>query len=561
MSNRRRFLKTSAVLSGTVVLMHCGESKKVKMTNEFKQFVQNYENKIIPLTKDQRIAGFNASISGKDEDYKKSADLQIEVNKIFANKDDFNQLKKIKESQLIADSLLKRELDVIYNAYLRNQIDVEKLEELVNRQTEIEKKFNTFRAKVDGKELTDNEIDTVLKTSKNSQELEKTWKASKEIGKVVASDIIQLVKLRNEAAQELGFNNFHEMILKLYEQDPQEIEQLFDQLDSLTRESFILAKAHMDTILSEQNRIKPEQLMPWHYQNRFFQEAPVIYEVNLDVFYQNKDLIELTKQFYNGIGMPIDDILARSDLFEKPGKYQHARSDDIDRSGDVRVICNVKPTRYWMSTMLHEFGHAVYCKYIDRNLPWSLRGCAHAFTTEAVAMLFEYQASNPHWLKDIVGISAEESGKIAEDCANSMCLFKLVFSRWSQVMYRFEKKMYENPEQNLNTLWWDLVEQYQMIRRPIDRNDPDWASKIHIASAPAYYHNYLLGDLLASQFQHYITNQIIMTDLDASFAGKEEIGVYMINAVFKPGKEYFWNDMIQKATGEKLTPVYYAEQL
>ena len=46
----------------------------------------------------------------------------------------------------------------------------------------------------------------------------------------------------------------------------------------------------------------------------------------------------------------------------------------------------------------------------------------------------------------------------------------LVFSRWCQVMFRFEKALYENPDQDLNTLWWDLVERYQMVRRPEGRN-------------------------------------------------------------------------------------------
>ena len=38
----------------------------------------------------------------------------------------------------------------------------------------------------------------------------------------------------------------------------------------------------------------------------------------------------------------------------------------------------------------------------------------------------------------------------------------LIFSRWCQVMLRFEKAMYENPDQDLNKLWWDLVEKYQL---------------------------------------------------------------------------------------------------
>ena len=37
----------------------------------------------------------------------------------------------------------------------------------------------------------------------------------------------------------------------------------------------------------------------------------------------------------------------------------------------------------------------------------------------------------------------------------------LIFSRWCQVMLRFEKAIYADPDQDLNELWWDLVEKYQ----------------------------------------------------------------------------------------------------
>lgn len=46
---------------------------------------------------------------------------------------------------------------------------------------------------------------------------------------------------------------------------------------------------------------------------------------------------------------------------------------DVDRAGDVRVLANVQPDVRWMGTMLHEFGHAVYDRGVDPELPWLLR--------------------------------------------------------------------------------------------------------------------------------------------------------------------------------------------
>jgi peptidyl-dipeptidase A len=302
--------------------------------------------------------------------------------------------------------------------------------------------------------------------------------------------------------------------------------------------------------------------MPWHYQNRFFQEAPRIYDVKLDDYYKGKDLAKLTETYFAGLGIDVSNIMKNSDLFEKPGKNQHAYCIDIDNKGDIRVLCNLVSNEQWMGTMLHEFGHASYDKYIDTTLPWILRNPAHTFTTEAVAMIFGRFSSSAQWMKDVIGISDEEKTKIADIGFKSLRLQQLVFSRWSQVMYRFEKGMYENPDQDLNKLWWDLVEKYQMIKKPTDRNAPDWASKIHIATSPCYYHNYLLGELLASQLHNYIVTNIIKSSdfKNQSYVNNKEIGKYFIDKVFVPGARFKWNDMIEKATGEKLTPKYYAKQ-
>ncbi|MCX8011421.1 MAG: M2 family metallopeptidase, partial [Ignavibacteria bacterium] len=184
-----------------VGLISC-KSEKGLMTEKLKTFISNFEQKAIPAFKDYTSTYFNATISGKKEDYDKAAELQIKFNKIFTNKDDFKLLKEIKESNAISDELLNRQLDVLYRAYLKNQIDEKKLEEIIKLQMEIENKFSTFRAKVRGKSITDNEIEETLKNSTDSKLLKETWEASKEIGALVASDVLKLVRMRNETARE-----------------------------------------------------------------------------------------------------------------------------------------------------------------------------------------------------------------------------------------------------------------------------------------------------------------------------------------------------------------------
>ena len=533
-------------------------SKQDKSEDRMKKFISEYESKVIPLIKEANLASWNANIAGTDDNWAKSEKASFELAKIFTDSVAFNELRELKESAYVKDSLLARQLELLYNAYLGAQVNPDLLAEQIGMETEISKKYSNFRVNLKGKELTDNQIEEILRTSTVNSELQAAWEGHKMIGPVAAEDLIKLVKHRNLIAGKTGFSNYHEMSLKLSGQDPDEVTAIFDELDNMTKESFAQLKNEIDTYLAKRYKIKIQELRPWHYQNRYFQEAPEIYSVDFDKYYANQDPVKLAASFYDGIGLNADAILAKSDLYEKPGKNQHAFSTDIDRAGDVRTLDNVKPDSYWMETILHELGHGVYSYYNDMNLPFVLRDAAHSFTTEAVAKLFERFAVNPQWMTNMGIVDSIESAKINDASRKVLRMKMLVFSRWAQVMYRFEKSMYEDPDQDLNQLWWNMVEKYQLVSKPEGRNMPDWATKIHIALYPCYYHNYLLGDLLASQWYEYIVTNITK---NLSFTGDKGVGDYLKKKVFNPGARYYWNDMIEKSTGEKLTAKYYARQL
>lgn len=556
-------MKKLMIMAVALLMLAACSSKQEEMKKELTDFIRHHDSVLIPLYKETALASWQANITGKEEDYKKYEELNLRMMALYADKVKLEKLERIQVSGMITDPLMLRQLDVLLRSFVMAKADTAKLNEMIRMGTAIEQKYGNFRTMVRGKQLSDNEVEDVLRNSKDVKYQQEVWEAQKKIGVVVADDIRKLVKLRNKVAEELGFKNFHEMSLTLSDQKPWDVRKLFDELDKLTGKAFKQLKGEIDDYFVRHYNMKSrDELRPWNYQNRFFQEAPRIYDVDLDVYYRDKNLETLTSSYFAGLGLPVDDMLKNSDLYEKPGKNQHAFCIDIDNAGDVRVLCNIKPDQYWMNTMLHEFGHAVYDKNIDTGLPFVLRDPAHTFTTEAIAMIFGRFSSNPQWLKEVVGISESEKTAIAEKCHKTLRLEQLVFSRWAQVMYRFEMKMYENPDQDLNSLWWDLVEQYQLLKRPEGRNEPDWATKIHIATYPCYYHNYLLGELLASQLYYHIVSNVIRSDdfENQSFAGKPEVGTWLKEQIFQPGNRWYWDEMIEKATGEKLTAKYYARQ-
>src|ERR687883_77698 len=159
-----------------------------------------------------------------------------------------------------------------------------------------------------------------------------------------------------------------------------------------------------------------------------------------------------------------------------------------------------------------------------------------------------------------MGLRVEDPQAFEETGAKMRRNQLLIFSRWCQVMLRFEKSMYENPDQDLNKLWWDLVEKYQGLRRPPGRNAPDYASKIHIVSAPVYYHNYMMGELFASQVHHAIAREVYQGKHpdEVIYVGNKEVGEFMRKRVFEPGRTLDWNGLTKHATGETLNAKAFA---
>ena len=315
----------------------------------------------------------------------------------------------------------------------------------------------------------------------------------------------------------------------------------------------------MDESLAVRYGRRLDELRPWHWEDFFGQEAPSVGEVDLDRFFEGQDLVAIAAEFFREIGLPVDDVLERSDLYERENKDQHAFCLDLDREGDVRVLCNMRANEHWMHVLLHELGHAAYDRYLPPALPFLLREPSHVLTTEAVAMYMGRLTRRPGWLRERVGakLNAAEAG----DIHRQLRLQMLVSTRWIPVMIFFERELYRDPDRpDLNALWWDCVEEWQRIRRPEGRDHPDWAAKIHLSIAPVYYQNYLLGELMASQLSARMIRDAADPAEDTRGEGGRALGMFLEERVFAPGASLRWDKLLVRATGEPLQPRYFVEE-
>jgi len=494
------------------------------------------------------LAWWTASLSGRRGDYQRMERADRAVNRHYSRTAAYQRLLRLLESAE-TDPLTRRRLQRQLLAYRSKQAPIEMLDRITRAEADVQETYSTFRAQLDGHPASDNELEDVLRASRDSDRVKATWEARKQIGPVVADDLRRLAHLRNEAARAIGFPDFWHAQLLLDELDPESLIHTLEQVESATRQPFESMKAGLDRHLAERFNVGEGDLRPWHYGDPFFQETPEVFAPPADPLYAERDVVGLAAETYRQLGFRnIDAILARSDLYPRAGKNQHAYAVDIDREGDVRTFLNVEANARWMNTLLHELGHGIYQDGIDRTeLPYDLRDDPQGFVNEGFAMFCEQPTKHPAWLTEMVGLTSSEATRLAPQLAAQDTASLLAFVRWCLTIVHFERAFYADPDGDLNQVWWDLEERYQHVPRPEDRDAPDWATKVHVATAPVYYQKYLLGRLFSAQ----LTGKMD-ADLGGWWEARPRSGDSIKRELFMPGARYAWLELVERVTGQPL---------
>jgi peptidyl-dipeptidase A len=546
-------LPAAAVLAADVPNMTADESK-------FAQLRDTYLAAFTPLWKETQSAWWEANTTGSDAAFKRKTDADQALARLQSDTAVFKEIEALRQSKDLKDPVRRRELEVIYRDFLPFQADPEVQKQIIEMENAVEQVFNTHRSDVAGKTLTENEVRDVIRTTKDSAAAQAAWQGYVAVGGKIADKVREGAKLRNSQARKLGFANYFEMQLAIQELPKDAFWRLFDELDELTKAPYAELMASIKKQRAAHFGITEAELRPWHFGDLFFQESPPGEEVDLDALFADVDLVKLTEKYYASINMPCDDIMARSDLYEREGKSPHAFCNDMDRQGDIRVLCNLKSNAYWADTMLHEFGHAVYDKYTGKDVPFVLHTPSHSLTTEGIAQMFGALIKNEDFLRRVRGLDSDKAAAAGKALRASLRAEKLIFARWTQVVTRFERSMYENPDQDLSALWWKLKQEYQLLPPPDDAKLPGYAAKIHILSHPVYYHSYMMGDMFGAQIHAHIARKVLGIDdpTKTCLYDEPKAGDFLKAEVFGPGNLYSWNDLTRRATGEDLSAKAFA---
>ena len=525
--------------------------------------------------KESSLAFWNASVSGKESDYKKLIDLELDFSKsnrsnaenfspdhfstitknVFTNEEDFELLRKLKNSGLITDTILSRQLIYLYHTFTSSQIESEKYKKLIESQTKLSHTASTVKFELDGKEYSAAKIDSLRKSTTSNLVIERIGRSYQQMGKVIAPDIIKLVKDRNELAVSFGFPDYYHLLLEEKDQSPQKIQSLIVEIELRTRERFFEVKKVIDKNLARRFGIPIQELRPWHYNDGKTSYLPKSSISKLDSLLAPTDPIKRASDFFAGIGLPIQDVIDKSEL----RKGNMDATIVIDFRNDIRIIGGITNTFDGLTKILHEGGHATHYKNISDDVPYLLKGPS-LFIAEGIASYFSKMAYDSLWLGQEVSCGEKTKSQIALICRHFRQIDQLFRIRKQMVFAEFEREIYASPDQDLDLLWNDLNLKYLGINYPKENGTCFWAANKYFTSLSCNIQNYIVADVFATQLKHTVDDKILNKNT-LFIQDNKAVGKYLIDNLFRYGDLYPWEKLVEKATGEPLNSTYFVEEL
>ena len=430
-----------------------------------------------------------------------------------------------------------------------------------------------FPYKMNGKKLTTNDLDGILKDELDIQKRLLAWESSKAVGTPLKPGLMQLRDLRNRTVQALGYEDYFHYQVSEYGMTTNEMMRLNKQMLSDLWPLYRELHTYMRYTLAKKYGVaQVPAYLPAHWlPNRWGQDwsSEVNVEgVNLDSVLKTKGPDWITKQaeaFYVSIGFdklpPV--FWQKSSLFPYPAdsavkKNNHASAWHMDLEKDVRSLMSVEPNTEWWETANHELGHIYYyMNYSHPGVPILLRGGANRAYHEAMGSLMGLAAMQKPFLEKAGLIAANTPTADPMQAMLKEAMNTVVFMPFSAgTMTEFEKQLYAdslNPGQ-WNKVWWELTKKYQGIEPPSDRGEVgcDAATKTHINDDAAQYYDYALSYAILYQMHLHISTQILQQDPHAcNYFGNRKIGDFL-KSIMVHGASKDWRAMLRETTGDEL---------
>lgn len=502
------------------------------MEKKFIEIRDKFSEKLEKISSESNRACWDFYTNSNEENRHRYEVTQDEYSNLFKDENTYKKFQEIDKNKL--NKHLKKQLKDILKSFDEELNTGEDMKQLRLKENEIAQKFNSYIPKINDKEITKTEIIKILQTETNQNTRQLAYNAKIKGGDIIAEDMKEFAKMRNNFANKKGYKTYFEYKLKEdYEVESDFLNNLIKEVYSNSYDSIKQIQEKKQNELK--NFFKVDKLKPYHY-GLLLDSNP---EKEINEILNKNDIVEISKNMYKNMGYDIDKLISEKkltlDLFPRKGKNTHGFCFDIEAGKDARILANLTNNVTSLDTLNHELGHCVYDLGISTELPFLDRTASSPALTEAIAMMMGDIIKREDVLKNIVDKNLLERFKksLLEDEAG--------FVSKSLLIIDFEREFYNNPEINPADLWRDLKKKY--LNRE-EESDNEWATIPHYLSHPAYYQNYFRANLMKIQIYNYLKSIL------GNITENKNSAKFMDEKIFACGASIEEYDLIKELTGK-----------
>jgi peptidyl-dipeptidase A len=559
-----------------LVFIACNTNKPVSNA-EAQAFIDAYTVEYVKLYTASSEAQWAANTKIVKGDSTNAKQVEITGNAYAAftgSKENIEKAQEFLKDRSKLSALQEKQLDkILYAAANNPQTVAGVVKERIKAENAQTEKLFGFDFKVDGKSISANDIDNVLREETDLPKRLKVWEASKEVGIGLRPGLLNLRKLRNETVQALGYKNYFDYQVSDYGMSTPEMMDLIQKINQELRPLYRELHTYARYELAKKYGVKevPEYLPAHWLPNRWGQDWSSMVTVkgmNLDSVLRTKSaewIVKDGEDFYKSIGfnaLPAS-FWEKSSLYPVPAganykKNNHASAWHMDLKADVRSLMSVEPNAEWYETANHELGHIYYyMSYTNKDVPPLLREGANRAYHEAMGSLMGLASVQKPFLEKKGFIPAGTKSDDIQALLKEALNYAVFIPFSAGTMTEFEKSLYADnlPADQINAKWWEFAKKYQGIVPPTNRgeNFADAASKTHINDDAAQYYDYALSFVLLFQLHDHIAKNILNQDPKATnYYGNKEVGKFL-KEIMTPGASKDWKEVLKEKTGSELS--------
>lgn len=518
---------------------HNLNKEEVSMSNldKYMQLRDEFGENLRKIQYDAELACWNFYTNSNEENLKIYTKSQEDYSNLFKDENFYSELKTVQSAGL-DDKHLSKQLKDLVKAFYNELESGNELKALRDKENEIASKYNAYVMTIDGKPVSKAEIMKILEKETNEDLRKKAYEANVKAGDVIAEDLVDLVKMRNDYARTKGYDNYFDyMIEDTYEISPDKLDKLLTGVyDKIKDKSFEYEKERQEH-LAKSFGILPEDLMDYHF--KYLPADNPEKAVN-DYIKDREQVVELAKSTYKNMGYDVDNMGITLDLFPRKNKNTHGFAFCIEPGKDARILANLTNNTESLDTIMHELGHCVYDIGLDTHLPFIEQSPSSSAMTEAVAMMMGDLPKSENILTGT--IPEEVLKKFKDELKKDDAKF---VSRSLQII-EFEREMYKNPDQDLKALWKNMKQKY-LFRGDNTYVNNEWATVPHYLSHPGYYQNYFRAALYKAQLYNTLKDNL------GNITENPQTAEFLNKNLFRYGASLEDDELIEKITGKPIS--------